>query len=448
MYTERPTQSVSEGAALRAVRVGGGPMIATSVFSLRVKEKEDLYPADNADSERRCSKNRSPGRETTFEMISSASIKVEGEAHRISCPEPQSSSCPSGRPFRLSEPEVRFVSHNDGGREGNSTVKSEPTSFNSGDFSRKEEEQRTIAMDYIGAGAHRRKAGSTSVTSFLVKQEDDTDSKGPQLSKKADDHIRHAFDGSVTTDINVSCAVVSAEKTGEFKVLCGQEGTMGPQSKSYIQPEINLDFEVEKITQHECGSSHQVNKRHPRDGASNFHSAQNSGMNAENILTYQSKTQKYRKSHHHYEVERAFAMKRPLGHECTHADESSGADCDKCFRRKGSLVEHKTTLSVERPFQCTECEKTFKHKENYIEHQRTHTGQRPYQCTECGKSFIRKRTLGAHQRIHTVQTWKCGSDRRTLVETKRLCISIEGLHTSLHSDLTFQIVTLHVCLQF
>lgn len=372
-----------------------GPAIASSVFSLRATEKEALYPVDDPDSERRCSKKDSPGHKSTEEVTSSASIKDEAEAHHTSYLETRSSGCSTGLPFRLSEPEVRVMSHNDGGGEGSTTTDSELTSFHSGDFSRKEEEQRSVLMDYIGAEAHKRNTGASSVTSFLVKQESDANSMGPQLSKKTDDHIRHARDGSITTE------VVSTEKTREFKALCGQEGTMGPQSKSYIWPEINLDFEVEKNAQHESGSRHQVYKGHLRDVASNFHSAQNSDVNTENILAYQSKTQKYWKSHNHYEVERTFATKCPLGPRCTHPAKSSGADCEKCFTRKGSLLEHKTTLGVERPYQCTECEKTFKHKENFIEHQRTHTGQRPYQCTDCGKSFIRKRTLIAHQRIHT-----------------------------------------------
>ncbi|XP_078540637.1 uncharacterized protein LOC144826114 isoform X2 [Lissotriton helveticus] len=349
-----------------------GPAIATSVFSLRATENEARYPVGDAGSERRCSEMDSPGHKNAGEVTSPTSIKDEAEAHHTSCLDTQGSGCST-----------------------------ELASFRSGDYSRKEEQQSTIVLDYTGAESHKRNTAASSVTSFLVKQEDDANSMDPQLSKKANDHVRHPRDGSVNTEMKVRRSVVSAEKTGEFKALCAQEGTVGAQSKSYIWPEINLDFEVEKNTQHESGSSHQVYKGHLQDVASNFHCAQKSDVNTENILGYQSKTQKYWRSQNHYEVERTFPMKRPPGHRCSHTATFSGADCEKCFTRKGALFEHKTTLVVERPYQCTECEKTFKHKENFIEHQRTHTGQRPYQCTDCGKSFIRKRTLIAHQRIHT-----------------------------------------------
>ncbi|XP_078540639.1 uncharacterized protein LOC144826114 isoform X3 [Lissotriton helveticus] len=348
-----------------------GPAIATSVFSLRATENEARYPVGDAGSERRCSEMDSPGHKNAGEVTSPTSIKDEAEAHHTSCLDTQGSGCSTGLPFRLSEPEVRVMSHNDGGGEGSTAVNSELASFRSGDYSRKEEQQSTIVLDYTGAESHKRNTAASS------------------------------GDGSVNTEMKVRRSVVSAEKTGEFKALCAQEGTVGAQSKSYIWPEINLDFEVEKNTQHESGSSHQVYKGHLQDVASNFHCAQKSDVNTENILGYQSKTQKYWRSQNHYEVERTFPMKRPPGHRCSHTATFSGADCEKCFTRKGALFEHKTTLVVERPYQCTECEKTFKHKENFIEHQRTHTGQRPYQCTDCGKSFIRKRTLIAHQRIHT-----------------------------------------------
>ncbi|XP_078507364.1 uncharacterized protein LOC144767887 [Lissotriton helveticus] len=57
-------------------------------------------------------------------------------------------------------------------------------------------------------------------------------------------------------------------------------------------------------------------------------------------------------------------------------------------------------LNVRR-YSCTECVKSFKTKTELTRHQRTHSGERPYHCTLCGNRFSLRHHLIGHQRTHT-----------------------------------------------
>ncbi|XP_069511441.1 zinc finger protein 569-like isoform X2 [Ambystoma mexicanum] len=75
-------------------------------------------------------------------------------------------------------------------------------------------------------------------------------------------------------------------------------------------------------------------------------------------------------------------------------------ECDKSFRRKDTLFVHKRTHTGERPYHCAMCEKSFNQVGALNRHKRTHLGYRPYQCHQCEKSFSQNGTLIAHQKTH------------------------------------------------
>ncbi|XP_078500195.1 uncharacterized protein LOC144755289 [Lissotriton helveticus] len=56
------------------------------------------------------------------------------------------------------------------------------------------------------------------------------------------------------------------------------------------------------------------------------------------------------------------------------------------------------TQIEERPYHCTVCEKSFLRKQHFIQHQRSHTGERPYQCNKCMRRFSLKGNLNKHQK--------------------------------------------------
>ncbi|XP_069473335.1 zinc finger protein 436-like isoform X1 [Ambystoma mexicanum] len=76
-------------------------------------------------------------------------------------------------------------------------------------------------------------------------------------------------------------------------------------------------------------------------------------------------------------------------------------ECGKSFTKGSHVCLHQRNHTEKKPFQCNECEKSFPWKAHLATHMKVHTGERPYQCTECGKSFPWKAHLANHMRVHT-----------------------------------------------
>ncbi|XP_069502207.1 zinc finger protein 2-like isoform X2 [Ambystoma mexicanum] len=63
--------------------------------------------------------------------------------------------------------------------------------------------------------------------------------------------------------------------------------------------------------------------------------------------------------------------------------------------------EEKQAHKVKGRNTCTACGKSLCSVSALVRHERTHTGERPYQCTVCGKTFNQTGALYRHQKIHT-----------------------------------------------
>ncbi|XP_069471080.1 zinc finger protein 436-like isoform X2 [Ambystoma mexicanum] len=101
-------------------------------------------------------------------------------------------------------------------------------------------------------------------------------------------------------------------------------------------------------------------------------------------------------------------------------------ECDKSFSQKEQLICHERTHYRKRPYRCNECEKSFSQKHRLLGHQRTHLGERPFQCAKCKKRFSWKESLHRHYKTHTgerpFQCAKCSkrfSRREGLIRHQR-----------------------------
>ncbi|VDM96087.1 unnamed protein product [Thelazia callipaeda] len=75
-------------------------------------------------------------------------------------------------------------------------------------------------------------------------------------------------------------------------------------------------------------------------------------------------------------------------------------NCEKCGRSytdRTTLIIHKKTHSVGKPYQCPICTKRFVRQVNYNVHMKLHASGRRYFCSLCGKWFRTQSLMSEHE---------------------------------------------------
>ncbi|XP_069482339.1 zinc finger protein interacting with ribonucleoprotein K-like isoform X2 [Ambystoma mexicanum] len=366
-----------------------GPLIATSVFSLRANEKEDLYSVENTDSERRPGVHHSPA--LSYDQV--FRIEQESDTSLIE------NACATG--------------------EENSTRPSSGhmTALPIISFSIKEEGETypVVYQDSESGESIDSPTGTApaqSVFTSSVKPEDklnfqeDPKPEGRTTSDRRMNNERKDVD--FLTCIGKAASYKDFSRKAKEKVL--PSSVMGTSFRNHHWPESNQEVALEKTPQYANdfrNSGHSsVHQGLIRDEVSRTHEFENRLKNA-NLLTCQPSTQPSWRVYPCTECDKSFKQYISLvKHRKMHNGKRAYqcTECGKGFRMKNTLVKHKRTHSGERPYHCNECGKSFIQKHHLIGHQRGHTGERPYRCNRCSKSFPWKASLIAHQKTHAENT--------------------------------------------
>jgi len=83
-------------------------------------------------------------------------------------------------------------------------------------------------------------------------------------------------------------------------------------------------------------------------------------------------------------------------------------EADKCESVATETEAHSNVMNgphqrddKPRPYQCTVCDKRFRIKRSLHDHKSKHRGERLYSCAQCQKHFTSQSTLSQHMNIHT-----------------------------------------------
>ncbi|XP_078527985.1 uncharacterized protein LOC144803331 isoform X1 [Lissotriton helveticus] len=109
----------------------------------------------------------------------------------------------------------------------------------------------------------------------------------------------------------------------------------------------------------------------------------------------------YFQRHQRIHIKKSFELKLDFQQDQSIQIGRKPFSCTQCGKRCLNLRALKRHLgihkrAIERPFVCSECGRSFEYKSDLARHLSIHTGERPFVCTVCGKRFIQRSTLRNH----------------------------------------------------
>ncbi|XP_069098837.1 zinc finger protein 713-like isoform X2 [Pleurodeles waltl] len=322
-----------------------GPLIATTVWSLRTKVKEELCPSDDQCSDRR----------PRIKVPPNDAVADPDEVFRENIAESMRLKNPQGSGKR-------------GKTDRRRTKKEEGYPLPKADISLHKEEPVSIFIDHLGAEIEENRIDTNPGDESTKRKRNIEDSvKYSERALKRKGLSREI----TTTDLQVSNEEANSridmwsqcfqdlrgEKTGQYK---SSFNNPSPLSSPRGSPSIEGSDKYDEFESNLPYS--QFTEDHPN-------------------------TPQNQKPNTCSEGDKSYRV-RPYA--CT--------ECEKSFFHKSHLIMHNRIHSGEKPFVCPFCHKGFNRKDYLGEHIRTHTGERPYKCTNCEKRFIQKSHLNEHQR--------------------------------------------------
>ncbi|XP_069463553.1 zinc finger protein 583-like isoform X2 [Ambystoma mexicanum] len=371
-----------------------GSSIATSVFSLRAKEKEDLPCTGRTYFERRpCATHSASGstehsdivftihgKQTEYLTDSLAAHTEESNEYLHS----DNAVTPSIVSFSIKEDcETYPIEHQDADRQESIHSFTDTTLIDALSI---KEEANTFCLDHHGSDLRGSFVSAVGNESMSRKNNSGNPLK---CSKK-----------------NLPCKAFTEKNS----TLVFQSSNQEANFQSHMRFESGQEIGAEMHCPSESHFSDTVNSNlqagNPVIGRSGRYDECEGNLKNSLLPDDQSNQQQNQRTYTFTAVDSSHCLKKGFSRNVrTNSRERSYAcsECEKSFFWKSHLLMHHRIHSGEKPFMCTFCQKRFNRKSTLDQHIRIHTGEKPYKCAKCEKDFIRKGDLRYHQRTHTQQ---------------------------------------------
>ncbi|XP_069460830.1 zinc finger protein 282-like isoform X2 [Ambystoma mexicanum] len=164
---------------------------------------------------------------------------------------------------------------------------------------------------------------------------------------------------------------------GRAKLRVFQRYQRGAKSRSHSYSENNrrLGINFAQCVGGLRNVTHSELQQEPHGAETSFTDSGFSSMRKENLCVYPQSTQQ-------------------------NYGQCKGSESEQHFRHKQGICKYQRSRTVTRLYTCMQCEKSFTQMRNLVRHQKLHIGDRPYKCSECEKSFNRREHLTNHERTH------------------------------------------------